>query len=343
MATFYAVDSKSSYDDFAANHLVRIAPEPASANCEWDLQANTWEWDPDLAVVFGRQPNLYIPSAAAILEMKHPDDLAMSKSVLDSVRDRGLEFSYANRIFRADGCVRMVHAAALVSSDTRGLPAVMRARVDVLSDWTLPFSACEVATASDGELMLGLRAGMPEALGEAFRRHSGSVAQVARRFGSSNVDDIVQDVFEGLCRSPDRFDARRGSLHTYLNVAARTRGFDAMRSQTSRRQRDLLSEQLHFALPAEVEALQSLSRLQVQRALSRLRPEERAAIELAFFGGLSYRAVAEHLGVPEGTVKGRIRRGLLHLRTPLDWSQADCDEGLSEEDFASQLGGSSAA
>ena len=314
MATFHAVDTKPASGP-AAELCVDVATDRASAQCEWDLQANTWEWGPDLAVVLGRQAEPFIPYASAILEMTHPDDLEMSRSVVNAVRSRGLQLSYVNRIFRADGRVRMVHAAAKVSFASNGIPALVRATIEVLSDWTLPLTGCEVATVSDGELMLGLRARLPEAIAEAFRRHSGSVAQVARHFGSRNADDVVQDVFESLCRSPERFDAHRGSLRTYLNLSARTRCFDEVRSETSRHHRDLAGDQPSFAPPAEVEVLRALSKLRVQAALLRVRPEERAAIELAFFGGLSHRAVAERLGIPEGTAKGRIRNGLVHLRT----------------------------
>jgi RNA polymerase sigma factor (sigma-70 family) len=292
--------------------------EPQTACCEWNLQNDAWDWDPALAVVFGRREDLFIASASAILEMKHPDDLETSRSVVNAVRGSGVEFSYSNRIFRSDGYVRKVHAAAAVNLDSAGLPALMRATIEVMSDWKMPFSDCELATATDGELMLGLRAKLPEAQTEVFRRHAGGVAEVARWFGAVASDDVVQDVFETLFRSPERFDARRGGLRTYLKMAARTRHFDEMRAQTARRRRESVSERHEIAPPSEVEALKAISGLQMRHAIAAIPPEQRVAIELAFFGGLSYRAVAEHLGLPEGTVKGRIREGLRRLRDIVD-------------------------
>ncbi len=325
MATFHAVETTSTSGDLALHQFATASTSRASAHCAWDLQADTWEWDADLAGVFGRHVEAFVPSTSAILETKHPDDLEMSKSVVESVRSHGSQFSYASRIFRADGRVRAVHAAGRVSSDSNGDPALVRATIEALGDWTLPFAECEVADATDGELMLGLRARLPEAFAEAFRRHSESVAKFARRFGALNPDDVVQDVFESLCRWPERFDARRGSLRTYLSLSARTRCFDEVRSESSRRRRDLAHEQNEIVPPADVEAFQAIRKLHVQAALSQIRPEERAAIELAFFGGFTYRAVAELLGVPEGTAKSRIRNGLVHLRATLGRLHPDLD------------------
>jgi RNA polymerase sigma-70 factor (ECF subfamily) len=317
MATFDAVDGKHAARDSAAKANPGVAAEPCSASCQWDLRANTWQWEPGLAVIFGRRADSFILTVPAILEMKHPDDLEMSRSMVNSIRSGGSRFSYSNRIYRGDGRVRTVHASAWVSFDSKGNPAQMRASVEALSDWTLPLESCDVAAASDGELMLALRAGIPEALAEVFRRHGRSVAQIARRFGAVNADDVVQDVFESLCRSPGRFDARRGSLRTYLNMCARTRCFDDLRSETSRRLRDRGISQAAPVPSVEMEALSALSARRVQTALTLMRAEERAVIELAFFGGLSYRAVAARLEIPEGTAKGRIRSGLSHLAAML--------------------------
>jgi RNA polymerase sigma-70 factor (ECF subfamily) len=317
LATFDAVDENYLCSETAVESTAIIATGQSSARCEWDLQADAWRWEPELAVIFGREVDSFILNVSAILEMKHPDDLEMSRSVVNAIRSGGSQFSYSNRIFRADGLVRSVHAVARVSLDSIGNPLLMRATVEALSDWTPPLTSCDVETASDAELMLGLCAKVPEALAEAFRRHGRTVARVARRFGVANADDVVQDVFESLCRSPERFDARRGSLRMYLNMCARTRCFDDLRSETSRRQRDLAVDQGGFAPSLEMEALSALSARRVQAALLQIRPEERAVIELAFFGGLSYRAVAARLEIPEGTAKGRIRSGLSHLGTTL--------------------------
>jgi RNA polymerase sigma-70 factor (ECF subfamily) len=129
-----------------------------------------------------------------------------------------------------------------------------------------------------------------------------------------SADDIVQDVFENLFRCSSRFDARRGGLGPYLAMQARSRCVDLIRSQSNRRSRERRHDRFGHAPPAEEEALRLAQRAAVRRALSDLSLDERRPIELAFFDGLTYRAVAEYLAIPEGTVKSRIRNGLLRLR-----------------------------
>lgn len=126
--------------------------------------------------------------------------------------------------------MRNLNVVALVDLNSQGFPGAMRATVEVLSDWEHPLSCNDITGASDGVLMLGLRALAPEALAEAFRRHRNDVGAVARRLlrGSINVDDIIDDVFERLCRYPDRFDSRRGSP-----VCARTSGWRRARDAST--------------------------------------------------------------------------------------------------------------
>jgi RNA polymerase sigma-70 factor (ECF subfamily) len=248
--------------------------------------------------------------------LKHPDDLATVQVFMEAIRRRGTGFSYSHRIFRDDGYVRHINTAGRVSFGADGVPGLMRATVDVLGEWESPLSQVDLATASDGVLMLALRAQIPEAVAEAFRRHGAGVLRVARCFihASLSADDIVQDVFEALLSSAGRFDARRGSLATYLKMQTRTRCIDLGRSHASRRTRELFYERADLAPPSEDVALSALAAVGVRGALEHLPPDERIPIELAYLGGICYRAVAEQLGLPEGTVKSRIRRGLLRLR-----------------------------
>jgi RNA polymerase sigma factor (sigma-70 family) len=170
-----------------------------------------------------------------------------------------------------------------------------------------------------GQMVSGALVAHWEWVAEAFCRYAGNVNRVARRSGDGalTADDIVEDVFERLLRSPQLFDARRGTLGTYLKVQARSRSIDLARSERRRRQRELLDDRCQAAEPAEDEALAGLLRLDLRAGLARLPDDERATIELAYFGGLSYRAVAERLGIPEGTAKSRIRGGLFRLRASM--------------------------
>lgn len=175
-------------------------------------------------------------------------------------------------------------------------------------------------SASDGDLVGAVRNGELEALGEVFRRHAAAVAGTVRRtVGAYYVDDVVQEVFLSLWRSPERFRPERGSLAGYLVCLTHGRAIDALRSDTAWQRRNVD----HGAPPAqaadvEAEVLGRLSEAHMQKALRALPAAERVAIELAFFGGNSYREVAMRLGQPEGTVKSRIRSGLRRLESTLE-------------------------
>jgi RNA polymerase sigma-70 factor, ECF subfamily len=173
--------------------------------------------------------------------------------------------------------------------------------------------------ASDFELAAALCAHDADALDEAFRRHATLVAFAVRRIaGAEFVDDVVQDVFLALWRAPQRFDPERGSLATYLGLAARGRTVDRARSDGAwhRRHRQHMVEPVPGGDAADL-ILAKVSAAELRIALRALPMNERVAIELAFFGGDSYRQVAVKLGLPEGTVKGRIRSGLRRLEGTL--------------------------
>ncbi|MDQ6613878.1 MAG: sigma-70 family RNA polymerase sigma factor [Actinomycetota bacterium] len=173
--------------------------------------------------------------------------------------------------------------------------------------------------ASDTELADALCAHDTAALDEVFDRHATQVALTVRKVaGGYYIDDVVQDVFMALWRAPERFHPERGSLATYLAVSARGRTLDRVRSDGAwhRRHREHGFEP---ALGGEVAdaVMASVTAAELQIALRSVPMNERVAIELAFFGGDSYRQVAAKLGVPEGTIKGRIRAGLRRLEVVL--------------------------
>ncbi|MDQ3640655.1 MAG: sigma-70 family RNA polymerase sigma factor [Actinomycetota bacterium] len=158
------------------------------------------------------------------------------------------------------------------------------------------------------------------ALEEAFRRHAIHVADTVRRLaGRYYVDDVVQEVFLSLWRAPERFRPERGSLGRYLVMLTHGKTIDAVRTDGARhrRHRDhgLQSRPQNPGIEDEVVA--DVSAEALRTALRGLPLAERVAIELAFFGGFTYREVAAELGEPEGTIKSRIRSGLRRLETAL--------------------------
>jgi RNA polymerase sigma-70 factor (ECF subfamily) len=179
----------------------------------------------------------------------------------------------------------------------------------------------DVADASDAVLVLAIGRYRQEALAEAYRRHAGAVFGLARRLLSDQAlaEEVVQEVFLRLWNSPERFDPARGSLRSYLLAQTHGRSVDLLRSEGARRQREerqaRSTAEKGYDLEHEVWDLATAE--QVRRALQALPSGERSAIELAYFGGHTYREVATRLGQPEGTVKSRIRSGLRRLRGEL--------------------------
>jgi RNA polymerase sigma-70 factor (ECF subfamily) len=147
------------------------------------------------------------------------------------------------------------------------------------------------------------------------------VYALARRLLIDNAlaEEVVQEVFLRLWSQPDRFDPDRGSLRSYLLAQSHGRAVDLLRSETSRRRREEREARAtaESGYDIEREVLDLAVGEHVKDVLNKLPSEERQAIELAYFGGFSYRQVATKLDQPEGTVKSRIRSGLKRMRADL--------------------------
>jgi RNA polymerase sigma-70 factor (ECF subfamily) len=171
---------------------------------------------------------------------------------------------------------------------------------------------------SDAALVVAVGRWRQDALAEAYRRHGGAVFGLASRVVSDRTlaEEVVQEVFLRLWDAPDRFDAERGSLRSYLLAQCHGRSVDLIRSEQSRRNREEREhrQRAEGGYDLEHEVWDLTVAEHVREALAELPDEERTAIELAYFAGHTYREVAELLGQPEGTVKSRIRSGLRRLR-----------------------------
>jgi RNA polymerase sigma-70 factor (ECF subfamily) len=176
--------------------------------------------------------------------------------------------------------------------------------------------------ASDADLAMAIAGNDERALAEVYRRHAGAVFGLARRLlvERSSAEDVVQEVFLRLWNDPQRYDPARGSLRSYLLAQTHGRSVDAIRSDTARRRRE--QRDLERSAPGPVDVERQVEDLtmaeRLRRSLDALPPAERAAIEMAYWGGYTYREVAARLSEPEGTVKSRIRHGMQRLQRNLD-------------------------
>ena len=160
-----------------------------------------------------------------------------------------------------------------------------------------------------------------DAFAEAYRRHAGAVFGLAQRllWERALAEEMVQEIFLRLWEHPERFDQARGSLRSFLLMDAHARCVDRIRSDSRRKEREERSARAElvadYDLDLEAHDLEIAE--QVRDALTTLSDVERRAIELAYFGGHTYREVARILEQPEGTIKSRIRTGLTRLRAQL--------------------------
>ncbi|MGH9088344.1 MAG: RNA polymerase sigma factor [Acidimicrobiales bacterium] len=173
---------------------------------------------------------------------------------------------------------------------------------------------------SDDQLLVAPLDIRQDAHAELYRRHSPSVLAAAGTIlgmGSPFCDDVVAEVFAQLWCSPQRFEPERGSLRGFLRVHARGRSIDLLRAESRRQRREAGAPiaQLRVDPPSDERLLRAEACRELRSAVWALPETERSVVELAYFGGMTYRGVAQHLDLSEGTVKARIRTGLRRLRT----------------------------
>jgi len=126
------------------------------------------------------------------------------------------------------------------------------------------------------------------------------------------AEDILQEVFMRLWRSPDTFDATRGSLPGWLAVITRNRAIDSLRKRRPEADITDVVVSIEPDLAGAAESTRALEK--IRGTLGSMPPSRRAALEMAFFDGLTHTEIAEKTGEPLGTIKTRIRAGLQTLR-----------------------------
>ena len=170
------------------------------------------------------------------------------------------------------------------------------------------------STEDDATLLSLVQRGDEPAIASLFDRYSKVVYSVALRVlrDPSSAEDVLQEIFMQIWRSPDAFIATRGSLGGWLAVVSRNRSIDTLRRKRPTEQVDGIALSSSFNLSEESERNIMMEKA---RGVIRLLPyEQRKTLEMAFFDGLTHSEIAEMTGDPLGTVKTRIRTALLSLR-----------------------------
>jgi RNA polymerase sigma-70 factor (ECF subfamily) len=176
---------------------------------------------------------------------------------------------------------------------------------------------------ADEDLMQLMQRSDPRAFELIYERHSGAAFSLAYRMvGRGNVaEDVVQEAFLSLWRSGARYERTRGSVRTWVLGIVHHRAIDQLRRSSvhdKRRASDEgLEERLESRERTEGEVARREEAATIRSAMDSLPAEQSHVIELAYFGGFTHTEIAEILGAPVGTVKGRMRLGLEKLRNSL--------------------------
>lgn len=164
----------------------------------------------------------------------------------------------------------------------------------------------------------------PAAFEVLYDRHGGAAFSLAYRIvgDRTTAEDVAQEAFLSIWRSNARFDRARGSVRSWVLGVVRNRAIDALRRGGAQAPRlDADDEGVLEARPAEErtedEALRRETAGEIRSALGELPEDQSQVIQLAYFGGFSHSEIAEMLGMPLGTVKGRMRLGLEKIRVQL--------------------------
>ena len=166
----------------------------------------------------------------------------------------------------------------------------------------------------DASLLALVQRGDEQAMASLFDRYSKVVYSVALRVlrDPASAEDVLQEIFMQIWRSPDGFIASRGSLGGWLAVVSRNRSIDALRRRRPTESVDEVALASPYNLADEAERNCMIEK--AREVMQLLPTEQRKTLEMAFFDGLTHSEIAEMTGDPLGTVKTRIRSALLSLR-----------------------------
>jgi RNA polymerase sigma-70 factor (ECF subfamily) len=176
---------------------------------------------------------------------------------------------------------------------------------------------------ADEDLISLVEANDAQAFAVLYDRHSRAAYSLAYRMMGKRqaAEDLVQDAFLKVWRAAGSYRAERGSVRTWLLSIVHNRGIDQLRSLAShRRTQDRIEASAPKSQPSEAfaESWRNSQSEQVREALKTLPPEQLKILELAYFSGYTHVEIAKLLGLPLGTVKGRMRLGLKKVRNYFD-------------------------
>ena len=182
------------------------------------------------------------------------------------------------------------------------------------ADPAIPVIPPTASGEDDSRLLQLVQMGDEQAMALIYDRYSRIVYSVALRVlrDPGSAEDVLQEIFLKLWRSPGSFLATRGSLGGWLAVVARNRSIDALRRRKPTESVDDVPLVSSCNLANESERTLLIEK--ARRTIHLLPPEQRKTIEMAFFDGLTHAEIAEMTGDPLGTVKTRIRSALTALR-----------------------------
>lgn len=200
--------------------------------------------------------------------------------------------------------------------------------------YQIDIGSVELDTLRDDELVTLVTRRYEPALGAIYDRYGRLIYAVALRITGDRqtAEEVVQDVFQSVWQTASSFQPGLGTFSAWLLGVARHRAIDATRSK---RERARANEQTlidtwpvadEVSLDTEID--RRVTRDTIRAALAELPNNQRQTIELAYYGGLTRAEIATRLGEPLGTVKTRMRLGLLKLRAllrPLEFSDDDID------------------
>lgn len=173
------------------------------------------------------------------------------------------------------------------------------------------------AIPSDLALVTAIRSGDQGAMSALYDRFSSIVYAVALRVlqDTGAAEDVLQDIFMQLWRNPGAFDSSRGNMAAWLAVISRNRAIDALRRRRPQDDIEDVVVSVQTDLASETDRARAMEK--VRGAMQAMPTPQRSALEMAYFEGLTHTEIAEKTGEPLGTIKTRIRTGLLSLRKVL--------------------------